>query len=236
MKIVGMCSLYEPLNFLQNRIRNLNQCDLSDIIVVFADCSSESTWKEIQKIITDCKFQYRMHHFGARTTLYYTWDWIINQTLNDDTIYYCNINADDIQNPLYFKKMSQFLDQNPQCKIIACPWYITNIKGQIWPPQYNSQISPAINTTMGHFPMWRADLHKEGIGFDVRMVAIGDSFFWSAIRKKYGLPAFAIYPEILGCYLSHESNLYYVARGDGGVPGMDWDKSIGRSSGYTLFS
>ena len=227
LKIVGMCSLYEPLAFLQNRIRNLNQCDLLEATIFFADCSSEPTWKEVQKVITsDCKFRYRLHHFNTRTTLYYTWDWIIGQTLNDGVVYYCNSNVDDIQDPLYFRKMSQFLDQNPQAKIVACPWYVTKTKGQIWPPKYDLQTGPTVNTTMGHFPMWRADLHRVGIMFDERMLAVGDSYFWSAVRTKYGPSVFAIHPEILSCYLTHENNLYYAARGPRGESGEAWDRSI----------
>jgi len=227
MKIVGMCSLYEPLQFLENRIRNLNQCDLKNAEIFFADCSSQQTWEQVKKIIeSNCKFTYRLHHYQERTTLYYTWGWIVSQTL-PTTTYYCNTNVDDIQDPSYHEKMSKFLDEHPNKLIVACPWLVTNTKGEIWPPVHQNATGPDINKTMGHFPMWRADIHKQGITFNPKMVAIGDSYFWSEIKKKYGVDVFAIHPETLSCYLNHENNLYYKAKGPKGQNGEAYDRSIG---------
>lgn len=226
-RITGICSLYEPLAFLANRIRNLNQCDLSDTSIFFADCSSELTWNAVKAIIeSDCKFKYQLHHFDERTTLYYTWAWVVDRT-KDTTVYFCNTNVDDIQEPTYHKKMAEFLDQHLGVEIVACPWLITEIKGQIWPPNAQSASGPNVDRTMGHFPMWRASLHRAGLNFDQRMVAIGDSFFWSAVKKQYGRSALAILDEQLSCYLSHENNLYYTAKGPQGQNGEAYDRCIG---------
>ena len=227
MRIIGICSLYEPLQFLENRIKNLNQCDLSDTMIFFGDCSTPNTWKQVETIIKrDCKFAFNIYHFEQRNSLYYTWAWVIDHT-RSNTTYYCNTNVDDIQDPTYFKKMSGFLDTHPQIKIVACPWFITNIKGQIWPAKITSSSGPNIDKTMGHFPMWRASLHLEEINFDPRMVAVGDAFFWTKIKKKYGREAFAILNEQLCCYLTHENNLYYTAKGPNGQSGESYDCSIG---------
>lgn len=228
MRIVGICSLYEPLEFLANRIRNLNQCDLKNVSIYFADCSSDNTWKEVQKVVeSSCKFNYKLHHFNNRTTLYYTWNWVIDQTLIE-TEYYCNTNVDDIQEPSYFQKMAGFLDTYPNYKIVACPWLITSKKGQIWPPESENNSGPIPEKTMGHFPMWRASLHREGVRFDPRMVCVGDSYFWTKVRQKYGVGVLAVHNETLSCYLSHNNNLYYSSRGPHGESGEAWDRSIGR--------
>lgn len=227
MKIVGICSLYEPLAFLENRIRNLNQCDLTNSMIYFADCSSQQTWVQVKQIIErNCHFAYMTHHFNIRTTLYYTWDWVVRQMMTQ-TQYFCNINVDDIQDPTYFKKLSGYLDAHREVKIVSCPWLITNIKGEIWPPKHNSVSGPDINKTMGHFPMWRSEIHIGGVMFDPKMMCIGDSYFWGWTKKKYGPQSLAIYPETLCCYLSHENNLYYSSRGPHGESGEAWDRSIG---------
>lgn len=229
MKIIGMASLYEPLQFLSNRIRNLNQCNLKDVLIYFADCSKPETWEQVKKTIeSEAKFNYSLSHFDQRTTLYYTWHWIIDQTLNtQNPQYYTNVNVDDIHYPDYYQKMSTYLDQHPETHIVACPWHITKIKGQIWPPNYDNASGPTLGKTLGHFPMWRAGLHREGLNFDSRMVAIGDTYFWLGIKNKYGTKAMAIHPETLACFLSHDNNLYWVAKGPHGQSGEAYDRSIG---------
>jgi len=227
MKIVGLCSLYEPLKFLKNKIQNLNSCNTKDLVVYFADCSSENTFKEIFNIIkSEANFQYSIYHFPNRTTLYYTWNWII-KNMENQCSYFTNINVDDIYDPNYFDKMSQFLDIHPQYKLISCSWIVTK-ELQQWPPkQQDGTVQPDPYKTMGHFPMWRSSLHKEIGYFDDRMVAIGDAYFWTKIIKKFTHKALGVHPETLACYLSHSNNLYYIAKGPHGENGEQWDRSIG---------
>jgi len=223
MKIVGLASLYEPLEFLENRIRNLNQCDMEDVLVHWADCSSEGTWKEVERIIKEkCRFSYRVDHLPERKTLYWTWNWIIGE--NKDALYYTNINVDDIYRPEYFKKMAEYLDKNPGTTIVACPWFVTDLKGQIWPVSVAGKPSiPSPTTTLGHFPMWRSSIHSDAGLFDPRMVAIGDSDFWGRVRIIKGTESMAIYPDVLACYLSHGNNLYNSKCGGQSAEGHDRD-------------
>jgi hypothetical protein len=222
-KIVGLASLYEPLEFLENKIRNFNQCDMSDTLIYFSDCSSEGTWAEVEKTIkSECKFDYLVDHHSERKTLYWTWNWIIGKTCG--AVYYCNTNVDDILHPQYFEKMSAYLDKHPETEIAVSSWYRTYTKNQIWIPEYDKLIVPDPASTCGHFPMWRASLHDRVGLFNPQMVVIGDTEFWHRVRKKFSMSALAVYPEPLGCYLYHGKNLYHTAKSpDGGTSGEGWD-------------
>lgn len=229
-RIFCLASLYEPLEFLENRIANFNQCDLSEAVVCFVDVSTPTTWAKVEKIIQGkAKFEYTLHHHAERKSLYWVWNWIIDKCMLEcKPVYFCNTNVDDINHPEYFKKMSTYLDENPKIKLVASPWGVTQIKGQRWPAQMERGIvTPEPKKTCGHFPMWRASLHTSPVGkFHSDMVCVGDSFFWAKIRKEYGLNSLAVHPETLGCYLSHENNLYHMSRGPKGQKGEAWDRSL----------
>lgn len=230
-KIIALASLYEPLEFLNNRIDNLNTCDMDGVLVWWLDVSRKSTWDKVKTILKRCEFKYEVSHNPRRQTLYWAWNWIINQSKQSGhwPKYFCNTNVDDINRPEYFQIMSVYLDNHPKKDIVCCNWLNTNIKDQYrWPPQANgglSEVDPQL--TLGHFPMWRSSLHNEDeVGmFDSRMVAIGDSDFWARIKKK-GPDAIGKLDRTLACYLSHQNNLYYKAQGPNGESGEAYDRAL----------
>ncbi len=228
MKIIGICSLYEPLEFLQTKLDNLRQCDLTDVKIYVADCSPKETQDKVEKIINDNHdMPIVFHKLLKHETLYATWNILIKKAkIEANPTYFTNVNVDDLYDPNYFQKMARFLDENKGVQIASCPWYTTNIKNQKWPPKYEGESGMRYGSTIGHFPMWRSSLH-DAIGyFDDRAVCIGDSLFWNKIISKYGRLAIAEQPEILACYLSHNKNLYYVAKGPHGESGEAWDRGL----------
>lgn len=233
MKIVTLSSLYEPLEFLENKIDNLNQCNTGDVLVYWADCSPDKTWREVKKIINEkCNFKYKLHHFNNRTTLYYTWTWIIKNTINNGPRYYCNVNVDDILNPEYFNIMSEHLDNNLDKKIIACNWLITNKKNQIWKPNYHNSVNVDIGFTLGHFPMWRASLHRDIGYFNEKMLAIGDADFWKRIKYKFGNESVGVVRDYIACSYDHKNSLYWTAKTNKGVRGEAHDLAIMKKQPY----
>lgn len=236
MRIVGLASLYRPLEFLENRIRNLNQCDIvgAGMSVHWVDCSPEDEAIEVRRIIAQqCNFPYDFEHIDHRTTLYWTWNRIITTTL-DRAQYYTVVNVDEVQHPLYFRRLADFLDANPAYQIASCPWLLSHKKGQIWPPDVDGS-HPVVDTsfTLGHFPMWRSGVHAKVGMFQPELVAVGDWYFWNALRDVYGRASMGVLDEYLGCHLLHENNLLNTAKGPGGESGSTWDhsfmKSIGKS-------
>jgi hypothetical protein len=228
-KIIALASLYEPLEFLENRIANLNQCDMSGVMVWWLDVSPERTWKQVKEIVKKCEFSYKISHNKKRQTLYWAWSWIISQSRNDGIWpkYFCNTNVDDINRPEYFRIMSSYLDNQPDKHIVCCNWLNTNVKGQhTWPPKHDSLSEVDPQLTLGHFPMWRASLHDTVGSFDPRMVAIGDADFWSRIKNKHGKKVIGKINRTLACYLSHQNNLYYRAVGPNGFSGEAWDRGL----------
>lgn len=228
-RIVGMASLYEPLNFLERRIENLNRCDLSDTLIHWSDCSPEGTWTKVRDLVRSmCKFDYVLDHQAGRTTLYRTWNWIASSH-RDKADFFTNVNADDTHHPGYFLQMSRFLDKNPQAQIAGCSWFVTGKTdlGPGWPPdaENNQRLVPE-SGTMGHFPMWRASLFSEIGYFDERMLVIGDADFWDRIRGRYGPSAFGYVDDHLACYTSHAGNLYSTAKGPNGESGEAWDRGL----------
>jgi FkbM family methyltransferase len=224
MKVVGISSLYEPLEFLETRIKNLNQCNMEGVLVYFSDCSSESTWYEIQVLLRDCKFPFRADHHPERKGIYWTWNWIIQKAGDFSPQYFTNVNADDIYDPLYFQKVSGFLDQNPQYDIAACHWYQTFKKRQIWPPAETvaPEHTPHHMHTLGHFPMWRSSLHNRVGLFDPRLIVGGDSELWFRVRSFLGSDVIAVLPDHLACYLRHENNAHETLKA-GGKSGEAYD-------------
>jgi SAM-dependent methyltransferase len=213
-KIIVMVSLYEPLPFLEGKVAALNQADLKDCLVYFSDCSSEPTADACREILKKATFTYDFDHHLQRQTLYWTWNHIINKTWYKQAKYICNSNVDDLLAPGYFQTMAARLDANPGLQILACPWYTTHKRNQLWPPEFHNETVPDLRITCGHFPMWRASLHRpDDVGlFNPEFEAMGDAEFWFRIRKKYGTGALGILPKIMGCYLAHDNNLY--ARAD----------------------
>jgi len=227
-KVVGICSLFEPLEFLQTKLENLAQCDLRGIVIYVADCSPAKTQNKVAEIITNYKqLPLIFIRLPKRETLYATWNILIRRARTEERpTYFTNVNVDDLYDPQYFQKMASFLDSHPHIQIASCPWYITKIKGQKWPPQYHTQSGMSKGSTIGHFPMWRSSLHEVVGFFDDRAVCIGDALFWNKIIGHFGHGVIAEQPETLACYLTHEKNLYYTAKGPHGGSGEAWDRGL----------
>lgn len=231
-KIVGLASLYKPLEFLANRIRNLNQCDIEGVgmVVHWVDCSPDEDAKEVERVISSqCRFPYLFEHIDTRTTLYWTWNHIISRW-QSTAQYFTVVNVDEVQHPQYYRRMSDYLDSHPNIQIVACPWLLTHKKGQIWPPEVDGS-HPHVDTsfTLGHFPMWRAGVHALTGLFQPELVAVGDWYFWNALRDNFGVAAMGVLDEYIGCHLLHDANLLNTARGPNGEPGGEWDHSVMRS-------
>lgn len=228
-KIIALASLYQPLEFLENRINNLNQCDMDGVLVWWLDVSPDTIWQRVKNLVKTCQFKYKVSHNPRRQTLYWAWNWIIGQSRKDGIWpnYFCNTNVDDILHPDYFRLMSDYLHNHPDKKIVCCNWLNTNIKDQFkWPPKSDSLSEVNPKFTLGHFPLWRSELHDSVGMFDSRMVCIGDSDFWSRIREKHGADAIGKLDRTLGCYLSHSNNLYYKAKGPKGEAGEAYDRGL----------
>jgi hypothetical protein len=232
-KIVALASLYEPLEFIETRIKNFNECNMDDVLVWFLDVSPDETYQKAKNIVLkNAEFDYKFSHHGKRETLYWAWNWMIKQSKKDGVWpkYFCNTNVDDVNHPDYFNLMSKYLDENLEKYITCCNWYNLNIKGvHNWDKivkTHPSEVNPKL--TLGHFPMWRSKLHdKTDVGyFNRKMVVIGDADFWSRIKNTCGEKAVGKLNKYLGGYLSHENNLYYKGQGPNGVSGEAWDRHI----------
>lgn len=225
-RIVALASLYEPMEFLENRIRNLNDCDMSSTLVYWSDCSTVETWADVEKIVrSQCRFDYLLDHHPERKTLYWTWNWIVGKARSEGVVeYFCAANVDDIAHPAYFRTMGALLDHRKDLQIAGCAWLNTDVKGQLWPPPkiIGTQNVDA-DTSMGHFAMWRASLHDVVGEFNPLMVAAGDLEFWRRTKKICGREALGATQELLACYLYHGKNLWYTAKGPNGENGADWD-------------
>lgn len=226
MRVLGLASLYEPLEFLEERVENLNSCDLSWALIHWRDCSSEPTWREVEKILRKSQFPQRVTHVSERETLYKTWNEIIIDSgwPREGPVYIANVNVDDVHAPEYFKVLSGYLDSNPECQIVAPQWYHLKKNGQ--EKEVVDVRSPNPKQTMGHFPMWRASAHTAVGLFDPRMLAIGDSDFWGRVLRKFGYKAFGVYKKPLAAFLLHEKNLYFTSRGPNGQTGEGWDRQF----------
>jgi hypothetical protein len=227
VKVVGLGSLYEPLPFLEDRIRTLNDSVLRDVLIYWVDCSPPAVFEEVRRIVEDkCRFGYRLEHLPERTTLYWTWNHIIEKT-RECTEFFTPINVDDLQDPLYFQKMTSFLDEHPEFLIATCPWLLTDAKGQDWPPTATgTHLVVDTRASLGHFPMWRSAAHDAVGLFDPAMVASGDWDFWDRIRERFGRGKFGVHPEPLGCHLLHENNLRRTGTGPSGECGQAWDRRV----------
>jgi len=226
-EIICLASLYKPMEFLHKKINNFNEILPPTAAVWFADCSPSEIWQEVQETIKQhSKFKYILSHFSDRTTLYYTWNWIIKHAiLTYNPKYFCNTNVDDIIGPDYFTVMPQILNNHQMVQLVACSWYIINGSWNIqkWPPNYDGICIVTEIGSCGHFPMWRANLHKQVGLFDPNMLAIGDSDFWSRIKNMLGQGAMHKINDILCCYISHQNNLYHTSKGPNMSSGEAWD-------------
>ena len=231
IKTVGLASLYEPLEFLEHRIENLNCCDMDGTCIYFMDCSDAKVQAEAHELIrTRAKFQYRWQGLAGKKDLYRVWNMMVSQAMCDPTmhpVYFCAVNVDDIQAPNYFREMMFFLDEHPDIVIVSPQWYASKTKGQYWPPAEKGVfVDPDVHRTLGHFPMWRARLHDELGNFNPLMRVVGDSEFWDRIKKRYGYGAIAVLEKPLALYLDHEKNLYKTSKLANGMTGEAMDRKL----------
>jgi hypothetical protein len=201
---------------------------MDGVLVWFADCSPEKTWTDVERTIASrCRFPHSTVHFPERKTHYWTWNWIVAESLKDGRPdYFSNVNVDDIHHPGYFQRMASFLDARRDVLVASCPCLMTRKKGQGWPPEADRTHIPSPERTMGHFPMWRAGIHDTVGMFDPRMVVIGDAHMWGRVKARHGPAALAVHPDFLACYVGHDNNLWFNARGPNGEPGEAWDRGL----------
>jgi len=228
-KVIGLASLFEPLEFLEHRIENLNRCDMDGVLIWFCDCSDEQTQAQARAIIkAKCSFNYKFTGLVGKRTLYWVWNHLVTQCILDSANrpdYLCAVNVDDVQAPNYFKLLSGFLDDHPEVKIVTPQWYATKTKGSHWPaPQDAVFVDPDVTKTLGHFPMWRLTLHEQVGNFNPLLMVVGDSDFWDRIKKRWGYEGIAVIEQAVAMYLDHEKNLYKTARRPNGQTGEAWDR------------
>lgn len=200
-KLTVMVSIYESGEWIENRLNNLMECRSEDIEVWCVNANSpDPRDHEIPQ-----RYPFRYVKLDKRITVYETWNYIIQ---NSKSEFITNANTDDIVAPNCYQKMMQEISRRPDYGFVYCSWNSTAIPNQKWselknfdpsgrPGQYNGNIQAA---GVGHFPMWRRNLHDQLGLFDTQFKALADADWWARCYHV-GKTKFLWLRENLGTYL-----------------------------------
>lgn len=219
-KLVVMVSVYEAGDWLENRLDNLlhNVSRAETDIWVLNANSPDPRDDEIPRKFTGPGVHYCK--LPDRVGVYAAWNWIIN---NSSSQYLTNANADDLVAPTCYQKLMAALDGEPGNGFAYPNWYVTDRPNLRWaevtgrgglaeaggggkPGQYTGDLGAS---GVGHFPLWRRELHDRHGPFDERFRALGDAEWWARCFHL-GRVGFDWVPEYLACYLwRHGQNLWH---------------------------
>lgn len=209
--ITALVSTYNSARFMANRLDNLLNQTVDGLTIHVLDADSPQNEGEIvyQYMADPRAKRHKIVYERTRNriSLYEAWNHIIKGS--KDT-YLATANTDDIIHPEYYAKAVELLETG--LDIVYCPWSISPVVNQTWPPHSLDGVSdPELHTTCGHFPVWRRSWH-DSIGlFDERFKVIGDSEWWMRLRH-YGAK-FGKLDEVMGCYATRgNENLYWSAK------------------------
>jgi hypothetical protein len=174
--INAIVSAYYCEEWLDNRIRNLLEQTrpVTPVIV----CQYHSKEQMIAARYKECNV-YLTHDIP---TVYDAW----NKALEFESDYVIIANSDDLMANFAIDKMAAILDLNPQIGLVYADSVI--VKEQHGSPvSYLDLRDPDSDLYdgcyIGHFPMYRASLHKEHGFYDERFVVAGDYEFWLRLQR-----------------------------------------------------
>lgn len=227
-KLTVMVSIYNSSAWLQNRIENLLDTtayknNQMQIFLVNAT-SPDPLDHEIAS-------RYGGRHNCKYETIpwcpvYQAWNYIIE---NSDSTYLANANTDDIVSPHCYERLMSILDSRDAG--YAYPsWYTTSTPNLQWanvpgsklvssdgrPGHYNGNLEIG---GIGHFPLYRRELHAKYGLYDEQFPALGDADFWARCYHV-GKTKFIWHDEPLGCYLWRSGeNLWHKQ-----ISTQEWNK------------
>lgn len=199
-----MVSLYNSGLWLENRLNNIFESTIINDIEVW--CINANSPDPLDKSIPS-KFNVQYIESPDRIGVYAAWNRIIQAS---NSCYITNANTDDLIAPNGYEKLVSALDNNPIYGFAYPSWRTSDIDNLHWPEvpsksdhsggepgNYNGDLS---KSGVGHFPLYRRDLHNKFGLFDERFKALGDADFWARCYH-YGKVEFMWVKEHLACYL-----------------------------------
>lgn len=207
-KLVAMVSVYNAGEFIENRLDNLSRSTMAkdtEIWVVNAN-SPDPRDHDIPSKFQSNNLKYV--RLPERVGVYAAWNHIIKHS---ESPYLTNANADDLIAPNGYEKMIRTLELIPNSAFAYPSWYTTSIPNLTWdevrrgkatdkqgkPGNYNGDLGTG---GVGHFPLWKRELHAKLGYFDEEFKALGDADWWARCRWV-GNADFRWHKEYLACYL-----------------------------------
>jgi len=221
--LTAIISLYNSGRWLDNRLHNLFQSSIigdMDIICVNADSP------DVDDDIIPKRYNVKYIKLDNRVSVYEAWNIAIKES---NSKYLTNANTDDIVSNNCYEKLISTIELNNSD--FAYPsWLVTALENQKWselketdrtgsPGHYCGDLD---KSGVGHFPLWKSQLHTKYGYFNKDFKALGDAEWWARCYYK-GQAKFVWVREYLACYLwrngenlwnksinEHEWNLYHT--------------------------
>lgn len=203
-KLTVMVSLYNSGLWIENRLNNLfNSTAINEMEIWCVNANSPDPLDDI----IPAKYDVQYLKLPERVGVYAAWNHIIQAS---NSYYITNANTDDLIAPNGYERLMSVLDNNHGFGFAYPSWYTSDIDNLQWP-----QVPKKADHTggdpgnysgdlglggVGHFPLYRRNLHNQYGLFDERFKALGDADFWSRCYH-YGKTKFIWVKEHLACYL-----------------------------------
>ncbi len=208
-KLVVMVSVYNAGEFIENRLDNLRKSTMAEdteVWVVNADSPDPRDHVIPSKLQSD---NLKYIKLSERVGVYAAWNYIIRHS---KSAYLTNANADDLIAPNGYEKMIRTLELVPNSAFAYPSWYTTSTPNLTWeevkkgkavadkqgkPGTYKGDLEAG---GVGHFPLWKRELHSKLGYFDEEFKALGDADWWARCWWV-GKADFRWHKEHLACYL-----------------------------------
>lgn len=201
-KISVLVSLYNSGEWLEDRLNNILSSDIADDLEIMCinSCSPDQRDYNIPQ-----KFNVRYLHLDHRVTIYEAWNIGIKESTSE---YITNMNTDDLNHDTYCSKVTSILDNNKKVGVAYCSWYTIGMDTKSWsdipldkradghPGNFAGNFDRA---QIGHFPIWRRDIHSKIGYFRTDMLALGDAEMWMRVWQQTNYE-FTWVMEALGAY------------------------------------
>jgi GT2 family glycosyltransferase len=208
--LVAMVSIYESGEWLEARLENLKKCTLGEELEVWCVNANSPDLRDHE---IPQKFDFKYVKLDKRNTVYEAWNYILE---NSDSKYVTNANTDDLVKPECYTKLISAIENSKDVGFSYCNWYVASEPNGSFdqlnqldksgrPGRYAGDLERA---GVGHFPLWKRDLHTRFGLFDTQFKCLADADWWARCYHV-GKVGFSWVDEFLAIYLwRHGENLW----------------------------
>lgn len=181
-KITLLISQYNSGEWIEERIINILESAMSNDIEIV--CVNANSPDPLDDTVPRKFNQIKYIKCADRIGIYEAWNMAIKESTAP---YIANANTDDLVAPHCYNALASILDNHPNTGVTYCSWITIgdNIKRWNQVPLTSPASQPGLYAgnfdkgQVGHFPLWRREIHDKIGMFATDLPSLGDAEFWA---------------------------------------------------------